>query len=117
MRLASLIAKAATGDASAIPAASALALATIGGARVLGLDTQVGSLVPGKQADLVAVDFSSCATSPCYDPVSHLVHAAGREQVTDVWIDGEARLVDRVLTRLDAPTIAARAAVWRERLA
>jgi 5-methylthioadenosine/S-adenosylhomocysteine deaminase len=117
MRLASLLAKAATGDASAIPAASALAMATIGGARVLGLDAQVGSLVPGKQADMVAVDFSSCATSPCYDPVSHLVHAAGREQVTDVWIDGEARLADRALARLDAPTIAARAAVWRERLA
>ena len=117
MRLASLLAKVATGDAAALPAATALAMATIGGARALGLDALVGSIEAGKHADLVAVDFSSCATTPCYDPVSHLVHAAGREHVTDVWIDGDRLLADRTHTRLDAATVAARAALWRERLA
>ena len=92
-------------------------MATIGGARALGIDAIAGSLVPGKRADAVAVDFASPALAPCYDPVSHLVHAAGREQVTDVWIDGEARVADRRLVTLDPAAIAARAALWQDRLA
>lgn len=117
MRLASLLAKVTTGDASALPAATVLAMATIGGARALGIDALAGSLLPGKRADAVAVDFSSPALAPCYDPVSHLVHAAGREQVTDVWIDGEARVADRRLVSLDPAALAARAALWQDRLA
>jgi len=117
MRLASLLAKVTTGDASALPAATVLAMATIGGARALGIDAIAGSLVPGKRADAVAVDFASPALAPCYDPVSHLVHAAGREQVTDVWIDGEVRVTSRRLVTLDASAIAARAALWQDRLA
>lgn len=117
MRLASLLAKVTSGDPTALPAATVLRMATLGGARAIGLDDRIGSLVPGKAADAVAVDFSSIALAPCYDPVSHLVHAAGREHVTDVWIGGE-RVVERSMpSRLDPAAIAARAALWRDRIA
>jgi len=116
MRLASLLAKVASGDPTALPAEEALRMATLGGARVVGLDGRIGTLEPGKDADVVAVDFASTALSPCYDPVSHLVHAAGREHVSDVWVEGE-RVVERgALLRLDAASIAARAALWRDRI-
>ena len=67
----------ATGDAAALPAATVLRMATLGGAAALGLDSQIGSLVPGKQADAIAVDLGSFEQLPCYDPVSQLVHVAG----------------------------------------
>lgn len=92
-------------------------MATLGGARALGFEARIGSLVPGKDADLAAVDFAAAELTPCYDPVSHLVHAAGREHVTDVWIEGE-RVVERgALRALDPAAIAARAALWRDRIA
>ncbi len=117
MRLAALLAKVSTGDAAALPAATALHCATLGGARALGLDATIGSLAPGKSADAVAIDFSGLATSPCYDPVSHLVHAAGREDVTDVWVDGQAVVVDRVLQRIDVAALKASTARWHAELA
>ncbi|CAG1000218.1 5-methylthioadenosine/S-adenosylhomocysteine deaminase [Burkholderiales bacterium] len=117
MRLASLLAKVTSGDAAALPAATALRMATLNGAKALGLDGRIGSLAPGKDADVVAVDLSAVELAPCYDPVSHLVHAAGREHVTDVWIQGERLFAQRALTRLDAAAIAARAALWRDRIA
>ena len=108
MRLAALLAKVTTGDAAALPAATVLRMATLNGARALGLDALTGSLEPGKRADLVAVDLGGVATQPVFDPVSHLVHAAGRDDVTDVWIDG-VHLVDRRQpVGLDIP-VAARA--------
>jgi 5-methylthioadenosine/S-adenosylhomocysteine deaminase len=116
MRLASLLAKIATGDAAAVPAATALRMATLGGARALSLDASIGSLEPGKQADMIAVDLSVLADAPVYDPVSHLVHAIGRERVTDVWVDGERVVRDRELVSLDETPIAARAALWQRKL-
>jgi 5-methylthioadenosine/S-adenosylhomocysteine deaminase len=90
MRTAALLAKAVARDAQALPAPAALRAATLGGARALGLGARVGSIEPGKRADLVAV----ALRGPCYDPVSHLVYAAGREHVTHVWVDGVLRLED-----------------------
>ena len=87
-RFAALLAKAAAGDASALPAAAALESATINGARALGLDNRVGSIEPGKEADLAAVELASPETAPLFDPVSHLLYASGREHVTDVWVAG-----------------------------
>src|SRR5436190_5696120 len=84
MRLANLLAKVSTGDAAAVPAATALRMATLNGAAALGLDAEIGSLEVGKQADLTAVRIGSVETLPMYDPASHLVNAAGREHVTDV---------------------------------
>ncbi len=88
MRLAALLAKGIRRDASVVPAAAALEAATLGGARALGLDRRIGSIEPGKEADLAAVDLSSVETQPVYDPVTQLVYAAGREHVTDVWVAG-----------------------------
>jgi len=92
MRLAALLAKAVARNAEAIPAHSALRAATLGGATALGLERRIGSIVAGKEADLTAVRIAGPELSPCYDPVSHLVYAAGREHVSDVWVRGERLL-------------------------
>ena len=92
MRTAALLAKAVARRAEAMPAHAALRAATLGGAHALGLDARIGSIQPGKRADLVAVALRGPELTPCYDPVSHLVYAAGREHVTHVWVDGEPRV-------------------------
>ncbi|HSQ82455.1 MAG TPA: TRZ/ATZ family hydrolase [Casimicrobiaceae bacterium] len=117
MRLASLLAKVATGDAGALPAARMLRMATLGGAAALGLDAKLGSLEPGKQADMVAVRLADIETIPMYDPVSHLVHAAGRELVSDVWVAGSRVLDGRMMVEIDMPALAGRARTWQQRLA
>ena len=116
MRVAALLAKVATGDPSVLPAQQMLCAATLSGARALGLDREIGSLVAGKQADIVAVDLSALDALPCYDPVSHLVHAVGREAVTDVWIAGRRVVAHRELQTADEAAIAATARLWQERL-
>ena len=115
-RLASLLAKLSGGDAAALSAAAVLRMATLDGALALGLDAQIGSLRPGKQADVIAVSLAAFQHLPCYDPVSHLVHVAGRDQVSDVWIDGERLVSGGALVGLDAAELAARARSWQERL-
>jgi 5-methylthioadenosine/S-adenosylhomocysteine deaminase len=97
MRTAALLAKAVARDAEAMPAHAALHAATLGGARALGLGAHIGSIEPGKRADLVAVALRGPELAPCYDPVSHLVYAAGREHVTHVWVDGDLLVRDREL--------------------
>jgi 5-methylthioadenosine/S-adenosylhomocysteine deaminase len=116
MRLAALLAKGASGDPTAVPAYAALAMATIHSARALGLDRAIGSLVPGKRADIVAVNLAAPELSPCYDPLSHLAYAAGREHVSHVWVEGELLVEDGALTRLDSRELAMKAAHWRERI-
>lgn len=117
MRLAALLAKGASGDPAILPAASALRAATLDAARALNLDSQIGSIVPGKRADLVAVDLHALSGQPVFDPVSHLVYVAGREHVTHVWVDGRMKLNDRRLVDLDIDDLTARAAYWRTKLA
>ena len=116
MRLASLIAKVANADAAALPAATALRMATLGGATALGLDAQIGSLRPGKQADICAVNLGAFQHLPCYDPLSHLVHVAGRDQVSDVWVAGQRLVRAGALATLDAAELGARARLWQDRL-
>jgi 5-methylthioadenosine/S-adenosylhomocysteine deaminase len=94
MRHAALLAKVATGDATALPAHRALRMATLEGASALGLDGSIGSLEPGKWADLCAVQLDDWISQPCYDAASHLVYVAGREQVSHVWVAGELRICD-----------------------
>lgn len=91
MRMAALLAKVADDNAESVPAYTALEMATINGARALGLQDQIGSIEVGKQADLIAVRLDDLNSLPCYDPISHLVYVAGREQVTHTWIDGHLR--------------------------
>jgi len=115
-RLAALIAKVSESDAAALPAGVVLRMATLDGAAALGLDGEIGSLVPGKHADAMAVNLGAFEHAPCYDPVSHLVHVAGRDQVTDVWVAGEQRVRDGALVALDPVELAARARLWQGRL-
>lgn len=91
MRLAALLAKGQSYDATAIPAYQALEMATINGARALGLDDKIGSIEVGKIADLCAVKLSDIETQPCFDPISHLVYVAGREHVSHVWVQGDLK--------------------------
>jgi 5-methylthioadenosine/S-adenosylhomocysteine deaminase len=116
MRCAALLAKAASGRPTSVPASRALAMATIGAARALGLEREIGSITPGKWADLTAVDLGALELSPCYHPISHVVYAAGRDNVTHVWAAGRALLEERRLTTLDLAELAAKAAFWMLRL-
>jgi 5-methylthioadenosine/S-adenosylhomocysteine deaminase len=93
-----------------------LRMATLNGARALGLSDQTGSLEPGKAADLVAVDLGQAETEPLYHPLSALVYTASRHQVTDVWVAGRRLLADRRLTTLDLDAIIRRARDWREKI-
>ncbi len=117
MRLAALLAKAATGRAEALPAGEALRMATLNGARALGLEQDLGSLAPGKRADVVAVDLGGIAIQPCYDPVSHLVYSAGREQVSHVWVAGEPVVEAGACRFVDEAELAHKAQSWRHRIA
>jgi 5-methylthioadenosine/S-adenosylhomocysteine deaminase len=116
MRIASLIAKGATSDPTTLPAHEVLEMATLRAARALGLDGQIGSLTPGKLADMAAVNFDALELAPCYDPLSHLVYAAGREHVSHVWVNGETLLENGALTRIDAREVAAKAAYWKAKI-
>ncbi len=91
MRLAALLAKGQSGDATAISAYQALEMATINGARALGLNDKIGSIEIGKLADLTAVKLAGIETQPCFDPTSHLVYAAGREHISHVWVNGDLK--------------------------
>jgi len=117
IRTAALLAKAKAGDASVVSAHEALRMATLDGAAALGLQDDIGSIDPGKSADLIAVDLSNLETLPCYDPASHLAYAAGREHVTHVWVAGQMRLEARQLVGLDTRDIAEKATWWRGRIA
>jgi 5-methylthioadenosine/S-adenosylhomocysteine deaminase len=116
-RTAALLAKAVAQDAAAFDASSALHAATLGGAKAMGLDHLVGSLQPGKQADIACIDLSTLETQPLHHVVSQLVYATGRQQVCDVWIAGRAKLRDRVLVDMDEAGIVANARQWRDRIA
>ena len=91
-------------------------MATLNGAKALGIDADVGSLVTGKWADIAAVRLDTIETQPVYDPVSQLVYASGREQVTDVWVAGQHLLKERRLTTLDGEDILERARDWKNRI-
>jgi hypothetical protein len=104
-------------DAAALDAFSALRAATLGGAKAIGFDDQVGSIEPGKQADLVCVDLSALETQPLHHVVSQLIYATGRQQVSDVWIAGRAKLLQRTLVDIDIDGVIANARQWRERIA
>ncbi len=116
-RTAALLAKAVAADAAAFDAASALHAATLGGARALGLDSRIGSIEVGKQADLIAVDLSGIETQPLHHVISQLVYAAGRQMVSDVWIAGRQRLGAGRLLDMDTDALRASARAWRERIA
>ena len=116
MQTAALLAKLSSEDATALPAVEALAMATINGARALGLEDRIGSLEPGKLADLIAVDLSQPETQPLYHPLSQLVYACNGSQVTHSWIGGVQVMDQRQLTRIDPSALGTRTRAWRDRI-
>ncbi len=116
MRSAALLGKGVARDPEALPAGQVLAMATLGGARALGLEDDIGSLETGKAADITAIDLGRLETRPLFDPVSQIVYAAGREQVSDVWVNGCRLLENRRLTRMNEQQLLASAGQWQEKL-
>jgi len=116
MRTAALLAKGVAGDASAFNAEFALQAATLNGARAIGLGDRIGSIVAGKQADLTAVRLDALETQPVYHPISQLVYATGRQQVSDVWIAGVRKLENGTMPGIDTTELIAKARVWHARI-
>lgn len=116
MRSAALLGKLVAGDPTAVTAEDALRMATINGARALGLDREIGSLVPGKQADLITIDLRGAATQPVHNPLSQLVYSAGRDQVADAWVAGRRLLEAGSHAEIDPAPILARARRWADKL-
>ena len=116
LRLAALLGKLGAGDAAALPARQALEMATLNAARALGLEKKIGSIEPGKRADLTAIHLGAAELAPCYQPLSHIAYAAGREHVSHVWVDGHLRVSDGQLTSMDTADIIARAGFWRRKI-
>ena len=117
MRLAALLAKASSQNAETLPAHTALRMATLNAAQALGLEHKIGSIEPGKSADLCAVNLDSIELSPCYDPASHLIYAAGREHVSDVWVAGKQLVGSGRVLHMDENGIKRKAAEWKSRIA
>ncbi|MBU2012206.1 MAG: TRZ/ATZ family hydrolase [Gammaproteobacteria bacterium] len=115
-RTAALLAKAVAGSATALDAHRALRMATLNGARALGIDEHTGSLEIGKFADLVALDLSGLAQQPLYDPVSQLIYSTSRDAVRHVWVGGKQLLESGRLTRMDEQQVIANARQWGERI-
>ena len=116
MRTAALLAKGVSQDPTAVTAAQALEMATINGAQALGLAQSLGSLEPGKWADIVAIDLSSLHTQPLYDPISQIVYAAGRDQVTHVWVAGQQRVAQGELCEIDLNQCLKLAQEWQQKI-
>lgn len=116
MRHAALLAKGVSGNAEVLDAHRTLEAATLGGARALGLDRRIGSLLPGKAADLCAVRLDEWLIQPCFDPASHLVYVAGREQVTHTWVEGKLVMSNGVPTQIGISELLDVAGLWHTRL-
>ena len=116
LKTAAMVAKVVAGDASALSAHRALEMATLSGARALGREQELGSLVAGKLADLIAVDLSDPFLQPVYDPASHLVYSNHGRAVSHSWIHGVPQLQDGRLTRIDVPDLMLRVSEWRQQI-
>jgi 5-methylthioadenosine/S-adenosylhomocysteine deaminase len=116
MRIAALLAKGTAHDPTVLPAADVVEMATLGGARALGLEQSIGAVAPGRYADLIAVSVDNPESAPLYDPYSHLVFVAGRADVTHAWVAGRPVVTERHLTGCDLPAILRNAAYWQEKL-
>ncbi len=115
-RTAALLAKVTAGDAAALPAAAALRMATLDGAAALGMTDTIGSIEPGKMADLTCIDLNRPNSQPVYDPISQVVYTARADQVRDVWVAGRHQLDGGRLTQIDTPDLIARSNEWRLRI-
>lgn len=117
MRTAALLAKAKSQDASALPAAQALRMATLDGAEALGLADNIGSIEAGKWADLTCIDVRHVNSQPLYDPISQLVYTVQPQQVSDVWVAGKHQVDNGTLTHIDVDELLQRTSEWQHRIA
>jgi 5-methylthioadenosine/S-adenosylhomocysteine deaminase len=116
MRTAALLAKGVAGRAGALPAHIALEMATINGAKAIGLDDKIGSLEIGKCADITAINLAQIETQPIYDVISTIVYSASRSQVSDVWVNGAALLTLGQLNSVNSDELLIKANKWQEKL-
>jgi 5-methylthioadenosine/S-adenosylhomocysteine deaminase len=116
MRTAALLGKGVANDASAISAETALRMATLNGAKALGLEQETGSLTIGKSADVVAINLDSLETQPLYHPVAQIVYSASRHQVTDVWVAGKQLLREKTLTTINTHDLREKVKSWQTKL-
>ncbi|OGT40998.1 MAG: N-ethylammeline chlorohydrolase [Gammaproteobacteria bacterium RIFCSPHIGHO2_12_FULL_40_19] len=116
LRTAALIAKGTHQDPTALNAMTMLEMATINGAKALGLETEIGSLEKGKYADIIAVDLDHFFTQPVYNPISHLVYAVNRMQVSDVWVTGKQLLNCGEFVNLDVKEVVAKVNEWARKV-
>ena len=116
MKCAALLAKGVSSNASACDAKQTIQMATINGAKALGLGDLIGSVEVGKQADLIAVNLSQLNTQPVYDPAAQLVYAANSQQVSHVWIAGECQMRNYQLCNLDEDAIIGKAQSWADKV-
>jgi 5-methylthioadenosine/S-adenosylhomocysteine deaminase len=113
---AAMIAKTVANDAAALSAHDALEMATLRGARALGREHELGSLIEGKLADVIAIDLSDPFIQPVYDPASHLVYSNHGRQVSHSWINGVPQVQDGNLTRIDVPDLMLKVKHWADRI-
>ena len=116
MRTAALLGKGVANDSRVLSASQVLRMATINPARALGMESITGSLLPGKDADLCAIDLGQLETQPLYDPVSQVIYASSRNQVTDVWVAGKQLLKNRELLTINEESVRHHAAAWQQKL-
>jgi len=113
MRLASLLLKGTTKSPELLPATQAIKMATINGAKALGLESMIGSIEKNKIADLVAIDLNSIENQPIYNPLSTLVYSSTKSDVSYVWIDGKVKLKEKKLVNVDEEKIMQMAKIWQ----
>ena len=116
MRSACFLAKVTTGDPTAVSAVDALRMATINGAKALGLAQTIGSLEAEKYADITAIDLSSIETQPLFHPIAQVVYASSRKDISHVWVNGKALLQDYELTTIKLQEVTEKIQYWQERI-
>jgi 5-methylthioadenosine/S-adenosylhomocysteine deaminase len=116
MRTASLLAKITTKNPEALPAAAAIRAVTCDAAEALGLSSKIGTLAPGKLADLIVIDLKKPHLSPVYDVISHLVYSAKGSDVRDVFVNGTAVVRNRLIQTIDQEYIYSQVKRMAERI-
>ena len=116
MRSAAFLGKVIANDPKAVSAERALKMATLHGAKALGIDHVTGSLTPGKMADFIAINLDEIETQPLYHPISQIVYATSRHQITDVWVGGKQLMKNRQLLTLDEKEILNKAKSWQQKI-
>ena len=116
MNTAGILSKAVSEDSTATPAYTALSMATINGAKAMGLDHKIGSIEKGKQADIIAIDLNHVNTLPMYNPINQIVYGASREQISHVWVAGKPLLIESKLTTIDEVEVLQQAIAWQSKI-